>query len=482
MSGIEIDNDVGRLDHGYIPADWGIQDYHTGIPSKEEQEKKSASLPASWYADSIATHPKNIVHGAAESTNSIVPSKQVLFGWSSSDTQSSAEGTEKTEESSSSWWGSMIGGLKNLMGLSSAEESQAAVQVDESQAVSSSWYEYLNPSGVMTGVSDMVKGLWGTITFAETAFSDPNVKSVEIPVTNPDGTANPFGGRRITRDDYRELLRFRDDTQELMDRLTAAEKDGNLEALIVALTKALATDKEDEFDYQKKKLAESHKERDADLKLRDKASVQLLSRIKDNRWWDWFYESTTQTSLAFGGLALGVASGVWGWALPMIAFSGVGLVNSYLNSGIEKSAASVTAKPTSWIFGSDYQETVSRHTEKWKTAHKVFWWAMTLAAPGMIAASNIGAVGEGLVKALFGGFGIMQNLGQSRKVYLHDQTRKLQAEIDYRHDRLREAEKSISSGISGLTSTYKSYSSTWKEGQRMLKQTARLVKSFFMKN
>ncbi len=319
-----------------------------------------------------------------------------------------------------------------------------------------------------------------TITFAEKAFENPSVNSIEIPAVNADGTPNLFGGRRITRDDYKQLVQFHNDCQELLDQFSDIKSDSELEAFVMALTKAIASDKDDEFDYQRTKLSQSYKEREADVKLREKASKELVDKIKNNQWYGWFFDTASRSAFAFGGAALGVTTGVWTWALPMIVFSGVGVINSYLGYAIEKGAAKLTAAPSTYLLGGDYDKNVTRHTDRWRQAHTILMWGLSASVFTMQAMTG-GAqtITEAAFKAIMSLSGISQNLGYTAKIWHQRQVQVGTANFEYLQDKLKEHEKSVTKGIKGLGGVYKGYTTTYKSGLSLLQQAAQTITSFF---
>ncbi len=459
MSNLELDTSVN------LSADWGMDVSDDYLPSsKSKQEEDAKGIAGVYCYDSIGAHPKAIQTTHTEETT----------GWSSKDVLQAAS---KSASTNTSWWQSTVNGIANWLGISSTEQSEG---IEDVASTEGSWIDYLDPRTIISGATAMASSLWNTITFAEKAFEDPTVNTIEIPEKNPDGTANPFGGRRISRDDYKQLVQFHNDCQELLDQFSDITSDSELEAFVMALTKAIATDKEDEFDYQRTKLSTSYKDRDVDLKLRDKASKELIDKIRNNQWYGWFFDAASRSAFAFGGAALGIASGSWMWALPMITFSGIGVINSYIGYSIEKGAARLTALPSTYLLGGDYDKNVARHTDRWRSAHTILMWGLSASVFTMQAVTG-GAqtITEAAFKAIMSLSGIAQNLAQTAKIWNYRQGQVGQAEFEYRQDKLKEHEKSISAGIKGLAKVYKNYTSSFKQGHGLLERASQAITGFF---
>lgn len=452
------------------------------IPARDEAHKTvipevKGAIPETFYVDTMDES------SPLQDAKRIVSSASQQVGWSSSDTLSSyqstaVEGVGATEQTdgwlntlaAKAWRG--MDTLKSWIGMATDKVTETAQHVSQNlQAQLNSFLHHFHPEDMLTGVKEMSKSLWNTLTFAEEAFSNPKTRSVQLPEHNSDGTPNLFGARRITRVDYRELVRFRDDITQLIDLLTELNGDGNCEALVVALMRALAKDKKEALELLRQKVQYQQKERSIDSDLRLKASEELIKRIQANRWYDWFFETTQLSTLAFSSLALAGVSSSWGWPIVMMVVAGTGIVNKWNDHAIEKTLGSATAK---WI-DNDTDVARERWTQRWKTAYQTGMTAMGLMV-GMWNSAHAGHLVSKIITGLGSITTLLSSLRQTQLKKLGDHE---QGEIEYYSDRLIESEKSVTSSTRDLATAYSAYSKLWKEAHSLLQSAAQTTQSLF---
>lgn len=443
----------------------GYTEHIEPLSSKGDQEQaaKKAGLPAAWYADTLngqtVQSGKSQTDLLMEAMSAKSSSSKKSAGWGGKDTleyQAPVEATHTTEPARS-WFGKAFDSMKNMFsGATSTITQTAAHGLDSLHQTLAPYLPYFHPKVMLEGVEQMTKSVWNTITFADKAFKDPKVNSVEIPELNVDGTHNPFGGRAITRSDYRELQTFQSDVNELLDRLLEMQGDGtDCEALVMALMKAMAENKKEDFELLSQKLTQNYKDRGIESKHRLDETQKLIKKIQANKWYDWFFEATQYTTMAFGAIALTAAGVSQGWPLVLLVIAGVGFANMAGGHVIEKSLGAVTAKATSIVTGNDYAKTHTRHTDRFKIAYTLAMTASGLAI-GMWQGS-----GQVLMKVVMALSGITKQVGTFRQASLKHSSNKAQGEIEYRGSVLEEKEKGIGTGIKELSTAYSSYTRMW---------------------
>ncbi len=452
-----------------------------------------------YFTDTIVTHPdttptqdsndlgtsKSKQHNVEDfnaqySTTQQPTSPQT--GWSARDSYSSARledatsGAERTSTGLFGWIGNTLSNAVETVTDAFSSAATAAIEAAPSFHPVTNFVQ----SGMMDRVVNFVTGLWHTENLAERAFNNPNVETVEIPTINPDGTRNPFGGLRMTRDDYKELLRFHSDTNALLDYLVEQGDGGNVEFLMMTLIKALQEDKREDFDFLRQKLIHTNKERDVFSKQRTEESMKRIEHIKNNRWYEWFNTAATNTVLGFSGVTLGAATGHWGYAAgALMVTAGLGLANLYAEHWTERTLASGSATASNAIFGSDnYDELHKTHTDRWKMAH---YAGMAVAAlySGLY---NRGSMAEVGLKIFLGVSNISQTISQLRQLYIRDKSDRTQAQITFLTDNIREKERAITSTIKDLATAYSRYADGWKEGMAKLKAAMEASRQFMRNN
>ncbi len=381
---------VSRVEGHQVPPTWSYDPLaHGGIPSNEDAKKVAPPIYIPWQTDTIITHPdskstqemmdRNDRAGAAYMPPHQMPNasaQQQYTGWNPNDSVTSAASTN-----SAPFWSRWLSGATNA---------------------ASAIIEMLHPEKIMTGVTEMAQGLWTTLGYLRQAFgpdlSNPRVQTATIPEINPDGSRNPFGGRRITPDDYKHLLTMQNDVNQLLDILGDFETEAELEKFVIALMKALAQDKTEDLDHLRVQLSLKYRDR----KIDSESVIELMKKIRANPTYDWFIEATTHTTMVVGGLALGAAGG---WGLPLAAFGALGLFNQYANHWSEKTAASVTATASTWALGGDYKKTHEAHTGHFRTAHQTLMTLFSISVPFL--------VGTGSFQGLLNTFMSIPSIGQT---------------------------------------------------------------------
>ncbi|MDP1834468.1 MAG: hypothetical protein Q8K75_00935 [Chlamydiales bacterium] len=482
-------------DYEYRRRKWmleGSELPEMGLNNKIEQEKLRVPYEE-LYRDSLGVHPDKPGKIEVDPTMFQVPPapKVPATGWNNVDTiemsarppvaTQSAAVAAPTKDSTrpSQSWLNVIGNtsnkavdwVKGWFGAASNAVTEAKSHVQESAySLLAPFLPYFQPENVISGAKEMAKGLWDTITFADKSFKDPSVQSIEIPKLNVDGTHNPFGGRRINRADYIELQNFNSDVSELLEHMAALSKSIGCEALLVALMKAMVKDKQDDFEFLKVQLSDAYKDREIDVKLRLAASQKLIEKIKSNRWYDWFFEATTHTTLAFTGVALGAVTGGWGWPVVLIAFAGIGISNMASGHMIEKGLAAISSK----ITGGNK----TAHKEGWQVAHNLVMGLMSLAVGSW---SGAAASGQAVLKVVMGLSSITRNIGGFRKAQLQHQKGKAEGELNYRADRIGTAEKEIQEKIRNLGTAYSNFTNLYRDQSRRNQQAQQTIQSIFRK-
>ncbi len=482
---------ISRVDGRQEPLQWGYDPLaNGGIPANDDVRKVTPPVHLPWQVDSIMIHPeaksteemnkdtrnhRSDRAGAAYTPPFMPTASTDQFGWDPRDLVTSAA----SSNAAPGWarWlsdatSAAIGGVKSLFGIATSAASESASYVASS---ASTLLDMIQPERIMDGVTGMTKGLWTTLEYLGIAFGpdldNPKVEAATIPTVNPDGTRNPFGGRRVTAQDYKHLLTMQSNVNELLDILAEFKTDAELEAFVMALMKALAQDKTEDLDHLRIQLSTKYRDR----KIDSETAIELLKKIRENPTYDWFIEATTHSMMAFGGLALGYAGG---WGVPLVAFGALGLFNQYANHWGEKTAASVTATASSWALGGDYKKTHDAHTEYFRTAHQTFMSLLSIGVPL--------SVGGGALQGLLSTFMAIPSIGQNatnlHRSVVQRENSKIRGEFDNRTQRSKAANESTTSLINELGTSYKQFTSRWKDAHKMIKGAADTIREILRRS
>lgn len=317
------------------------------------------------------------------------------------------------------------------------------------------------PEKMLDGVEQMIGKMQDLLHFTNTSFADPKVESVELPPA--------LLQKEVSREDYRELLHFYHDNCELLDHVTA-----DSEAFLLHLMKVLAKSKEKSFDFLREQILQVQRDRKVDDRVRIEASERLIAKIQSNPWYDWFFEASSHTTLAFAGLALGASTGEWGWSIPLLTFAGIGAIETVNGDSLKSSLSSITAQTTSLLFGGEYDKVKQRHKERWQAAHNLAMKAMAL-----IVATYTWTDGTAAVKATMSLSSITRNLGSYRKAQIQYKKGVEEGEIAYRADRIRANGKRVEEQVKELAAAYSNYTNLFAEQHRKAKRANEAIKSLF---